>query len=215
MAEIHIITPANRSLYEDVIEKSLRVRYDIFVRELGWRALERPDGRDLDAYDQPDTVYILAIEGDRVIGGQRLNPTVRPHLLSEVFPHLAHVKGIPIAPDIWECTRYFVVKERRSGRTDCRLLAAVQEFGLQEGISQLTAIVETWWLPRFHEAGFKVRPLGLPHLIENRWAIAAAIDISPATLDRVKALARIKGSVLVRNGPQQSLLEMATSATRH
>src|SRR5689334_20662685 len=114
MTEIHIITPANRPLYEGIIEKSLRVRYEIFVRELGWTALQRPDGRDLDAYDQPDTVYILAIEGDRVVGGQRLNPTVRPHLLSDVFPHLAHVKGIPIAPDIWECTRYFVIKERRS-----------------------------------------------------------------------------------------------------
>ena len=46
MTEIHIITPANRPLYEGIIEKSLQVRYDIFVRELGWTALHRPDGRD-------------------------------------------------------------------------------------------------------------------------------------------------------------------------
>jgi acyl-homoserine lactone synthase len=215
MTEIHIITPANRDLYEDVIEKSLRVRYDIFVRELGWNALQRADGRDLDAYDQPDTVYILAIDGERVVGGQRLNPTERPHLLSDVFPHLAHVKGVPVAPDIWEWTRYFVVKERRSGRTDCRLLAAVQEFGLEEGISQLTAVVETWWLPRFHEAGFKVKPLGLPHLVENKWAIAAAIEIKSESLDRVRTLAGIKGSVLVRHGPQQALLGLVRQATRH
>src|SRR5262245_33587743 len=156
MTEIHIVTPANRALYEDVVQQSLRVRYDVFVRERGWAALQRSDGRDVDAYDQADTVYILAIDGERVVGGQRLCPTTRPHLLSDVFPHLAHVRGIPTGPDIWECSRYFVVKERRSGRTDCRLLAAVQEFGLQEGISQLTAVVETWWLPRLHEAGFKV-----------------------------------------------------------
>jgi acyl-homoserine lactone synthase len=108
-----------------------------------------------------------------------------------------------------------VVKERRSGRTDCRLLAAVQEFGLEEGISKLTIIVETWWLPRLHEAGFKVKPLGLPHLIEKKWTVAAAIDINEETLDRVKAIAGIKGSVLVRRGPQQSVLELAVSATRH
>src|SRR5262245_47681479 len=156
MTEIHIITPANRGLYENVIEQSFRLRYDIFVRELGWSALQRADGRDVDAYDQPDTVYILAIDGDRVVGGERLCPTTRPHLLSDVFPYLAHVKGVPAGPDVWECSRYFVIKERRSGRTDCRLLAALQEFGLQEGVSQLSVVVETWWLPRFQDAGFKI-----------------------------------------------------------
>jgi acyl-homoserine lactone synthase len=215
MTEIHLITAANRHLYEEVIERSLRVRYNIFVGELGWAALQRSDGRDVDAYDQPDTVYMIGIDDDRIVGGQRLYPTTRPHLLSDVFPHLAHVKGIPIAPDIWEWTRYFVIKERRSGRTDCRLLAAVQEFGIQEGISQLTAVVETWWLPRFQEAGFKIRPLGLPHLIENKWAIAAAIDISPKSLDRVRTLAGLKGSTLVRRGPQQLLVDGPQHVTRH
>ena len=215
MTEIHLITAANRHLYEEVIERSLRVRYNIFVGELGWAALQRSDGRDVDAYDQPDTVYMIGIDDDRIVGGQRLYPTTRPHLLSDVFPHLAHVKGIPIAPDIWEWTRYFVIKERRSGRTDCRLLAAVQEFGIQEGISQLTAVVETWWLPRFQEAGFKIRPLGLPHLIENKWAIAAAIDVSPKSLDRVRTLAGLKGSTLVRRGPQQLLVDGSQHVTRH
>jgi len=215
MTEIHIVTPANRNLYEEVLEQSLRVRYSIFVRELGWAALQRPDDRDVDAYDQPDTVYILAIEGERVVGGQRLYPTTRPHLLSDVFPHLAHVKGIPTGPDIWEWTRYFVVKERRHGRTDCRLLAAVQEFGLEEGISQLTAVVETWWLPRFHEAGFKVRPLGLPHLVQDKWSIAAAIDIRQDSLDRVRTLAGIKQPVLVRRGPQRPVRDLTIPPTRH
>ena len=215
MTEIHIITPANRALYEHAIEQSFRLRYDIFVRELGWSALQRADGRDVDAYDQPDTVYILAIDGDRVVGGERLCPTTRPHLLSEIFPYLAHVKGVPTGPDVWECSRYFVIKERRSGRTDCRLLAALQEFGLQEGVSQLSVVVETWWLPRFQDAGFKIRPLGLPHLVENKWSIAAAIDIRQESLDQVTALAGIKQPVLVRRGPQQAVRDLASPPTRH
>src|SRR5262245_23489796 len=155
------------------------------------------------------------MDGDRVVGGQRLLPTTRPHMLSEVFPYLAHIKGVPRGPDIWECTRYFVVKERRCGRTDCRLLAAVQKFALEEGITQLTAVVETWWLPRFQEAGFKVRPLGLPHLVENKWVIAASIEICDETLDRVKSLARIKEPILLRRGPQQPVREIAAHMTRH
>lgn len=37
-------------------------------------------------------------------------------------------------------------------------MAAVQEFCLDQGIAKVSAIMETWWLPRFHEAGFVVTP---------------------------------------------------------
>jgi acyl-homoserine lactone synthase len=111
---------------------------------------------------------------------------------------------VPVADDIWEWSRYFVVRERRSGRTDCRLLAAIQQFALEEGLTQLQAIVETWWLPRWHEAGFRVRPLGLPTLIENRWSIAALIDVSADTLNRVRDFAGLTGDTLIREGSQGS-----------
>lgn len=39
-----------------------------------------------------------------------------------------------------------------------QLMAAVQEFCLDQGIAKVSAIMETWWLPRFHEAGFVVTP---------------------------------------------------------
>lgn len=165
-------------------------------------SLARADGRDVDAYDNENTTYLLAIDGDRVVGGQRLYPTVLPHMISDVFPHLAAVKGVPRAPDIFESTRYFVVKERRTGRTDCRMLAAFQEFCLEEGISRVTAVVEMWWLPRWQQSGFKVRPLGLPVVVEGQPTIAVLIDISEESLAAVRRLAGLRGASLVRRGPQ-------------
>lgn len=93
------------------------------------------------------------------------------------------------------------------GRTDCRLLAAIQQFCLEEGVTELTAVVEMWWLPRWQQVGFQVRPLGLPTMIEGQPCIAASIKISEESLDRVRSLAGLRGSSLVRHAHTSPLLD--------
>jgi len=199
MTAIHVITSENRDIYEDVLEQYYRLRHEIFVGERGWRALERPDGRDIDAYDDEHAVYLLAIDAGRVVGGQRLRPTTRPHMLADVFAHLVQ-RTLPRRPDVLEWTRYFVVRERRFGRTDLRLLAAVQAYCLEEGISELTAVVEAWWLPRWEQAGFRTRPLGLPQLVEKQPTLAVSIEISPEALVSARRRGGLRGPELVRHG---------------
>ncbi|PYF03857.1 acyl-homoserine lactone synthase [Rhodopseudomonas faecalis] len=199
---IHVITATNRHLYHEAIEQHFKIRHNVFVDERGWKTLERSDGREIDQYDNDDTVYLLAMEGDRVVGGHRLYPTTKPTMISEVFPHLAAVSSCPSAPDIWEWSRYFIVPERRDGDLNLRLMAAVQEFCLDEGISQVSAVFEMWWLPRFQQAGFVIKPLGIPALVENAWTIAALIDVSDSTFRAVSQKVGQR-SVLKRCGPQR------------
>jgi acyl-homoserine lactone synthase len=214
---IHVISAANRHLYEDVIEAHYRIRHDIFSGERGWKALTRPDGREVDAYDNEDTVYLLAMEDERIVGGNRLYPTLRPTMMEEVFPHLASVRGIPSGPTTWEWSRLFAIKERRDSKLYFELMASLHEFCLDEGITELSGVMETWWLPRLQQLEFTVHPLGLPDLVENQMTMAARFVISADTLHHIKAMANIKGSVLVRRGPQHSLvgraLEMQRQAT--
>lgn len=206
MTTVHVITRENRRWYGGMLEQQYRLRHDIFVGERGWNALSRPDGLDVDDYDDEHAIYLLAADNDRVVGGLRLYPTLLPHMLSETFPHLAGVRGVLRGATIFECTRYFIVRERRTGRTDCRLLAAFQEFCLQEGLTEVTAVVEMWWLPRWHQAGFKVRPLGLPTLVEGEPCVAAAIEISETSLSRVRQLGGLRGSVLMQHGLSTPIL---------
>lgn len=206
MTYIHVITKDNKSLYQDSIQQYYRLRHQVFVEERGWKDLTRSDGLEIDAYDNEHTIYLLAIDNGRVVGGQRLYPTILPHMISEVFPHMAP-RGIPQAFHTFEWTRYFVVKERRTGRTDCRLLAAIQEFCLEEGITEVTAVVEMWWLPRWQQAGFKVRPLGLPQMIEGQPCVAVAIQISQDSLAHVRTLAGLRRPCLVREGKLSPILD--------
>jgi acyl-homoserine lactone synthase len=198
---IHVVSAANRHLYEDVLEQHFRIRHDIFVDERRWETLRKPDKREVDDYDNEDTIYLLALEERRVVGGHRLYPTTKPTMMSEIFPHLADVRGFPSNPLIWEWSRYFIVRDRREGDLNLQLMAAVQEVCLTEGIMHISAIMETWWLPRFHEAGFVVTPLGLPVLVDDAWTMAALIDISQDTLRTLNERTGVP-SVIARNGPR-------------
>lgn len=206
MTAVHVITSDNRTLYAEALEEHHRIRHSIFVGERGWSDLFRPDGRDVDAYDDNNSIYLLAIDNTKIVGGQRLYPTVLPHMLSDVFPFLVK-KNIPSCDSIFEISRYFVVKDRRFGRTDCIMLAGLLEFCIDEEITQLTAVVETWWLPRWQQAGFKVRPLGLPVVVEGQPSFAAVIDISSETLASVRRIAGLRGPVLIRQGLEKPVLE--------
>ncbi len=207
---IHAISSANRHLYEDVLEQHFRLRHDIFVGERKWETLRKPDGREIDSYDNEDTIYLLALEERRVIGGHRLYPTTKPSMMGEVFPHLASVRGYPADPLVWEWSRYFVVRDRRDGILNLQLMAAVQEFCLDQGIAKVSAIMETWWLPRFHEAGFFVTPLGLPQLVENAWTMAATIDVRQETLDALHARIGMSG-VVRQDGPRLDCIARANA----
>ena len=197
MTEIHIVNASNAAFYADCMEAYFRKRHDVFVEERGWSSLRKADCREIDEFDNDDAVYLLALDGEKLAGGQRLYPTSLPHMISKHFMQLVE-RPLPHGVTTSEWTRYFVTRERRTGRTDCRLLAAVQRYCLEEGISQLTAVVEMWWLPRWHQAGFKVRPLGLPQMIEGQPTLAVCIAVSEESLASVCALGGLKPFELKR-----------------
>lgn len=214
MTHVQVITAENARLFEDVLDQVYLHRHEVFVGERGWTALARPDGREIDQFDNDSATYLIALDDNKVVGGQRLYPTTRPHMMSEVFRHLVH-GDVPGGDDIFEVTRYFVVKERRFGRTDCMMLAAVMDFCLREGITSMTAVVEMWWLPRWQQAGFKTRPLGLPVEIERQDCLAVEIMVSEETLARVSRLAGLKGSVLRHTGLSGPAIRRELHLPRH
>jgi acyl-homoserine lactone synthase len=207
MTLIQVIRGENAKHHKGLMDEYFRLRHEVFVGERQWQALKRPDERDVDAYDNAHATYLIATDQGKVIGGLRLYPTLLPHMISEFFPFLVHEKGVLSGESILECTRYFIVRERRTGRTDCRLLAAFQQYCLEEGVTEVTAVVEMWWLPRWQQAGFKVRPLGLPQMIEGQPCIAAAIQISEESLAHVSRLAGLRSSCLVREDAEISILD--------
>ena len=202
---IHIVTAENRKLYEKELLEHHRIRHDIYIHENKWKNLKVENGCESDQFDNDDAIYILAIEDGRVVGGSRFMPTIKPHLLSEVFPSLAGVKGVPRSPDVFEWTRLFAVAERRDrkgfdGHVTGQVLCGGLEFLLGEEAAGFTIVTEAYWLARTHSWGWKLSPLGLPALIEGEWLVASYIAIDVETLHATRQRYGIEEPVIVRNG---------------
>jgi acyl-homoserine lactone synthase len=86
MSMIHVVTPENEHFYRD----------------------------EMDQFDTKHAVNMLYIEGGNVLGYQRLLPSTRPYLLSEVMPELCEVER-PVGAHIWEVSRHCVAPGHRSG----------------------------------------------------------------------------------------------------
>jgi acyl-homoserine lactone synthase len=211
---IHVVTESNRDHYRDQLDEFHRLRHDIYVVERGWTGLRSVNGREYDQFDDGRSTYILSIEQDRVIGGARLRPTTLPHMLEQVCPQLAEVRGIPRGPDIIEWTRVFVIKERREGRYDGRaigeIFTGVVEYCDWIGARQVQFVFETRWLQRFTEIGWKLRPLGLPDFIANDWWMAATFDVEPVLIDALRRYHRIDQEVLFDRGARDRALQVAS-----
>jgi acyl-homoserine lactone synthase len=195
---IHVVDADNRHLYEAELEQHFRIRHQIYVGERKWLALDRPDGREIDQFDTDETVYLLALESGRVVGGTRLVPTLAPHLMADVFPFLADIRGIQRGSDIVEWTRIFVVPERRGrdSRVLHTVLAGMFEYCLANDIAAITVVMETWWMPRFLELGWEVKPLGLPTMIDGMSCVGTMISVNEAAYRRTLAFRGIEPPVI-------------------
>ncbi|KQO88547.1 acyl-homoserine-lactone synthase [Methylorubrum extorquens] len=180
---IHVVTAENMQDYADALDQAFRLRHRVFVEELGWSNLARPDRREIDEFDDEHAIHLLALdETESVIGYSRLLPTTRPYLLPMVLPQLCE-GAAPSGAHIVEWGRICVAEcARTSGRrlnpTALALMTAIVEWGLPRGITSFISEMPTSWILRLLQLHLRAMPLGLPHEIEGEEIVAveAAFD---------------------------------------
>lgn len=198
---IYVVDSSNRDAYQAQLEDMYRIRHDIYVGRRGWKALAKPDGRDIDQFDTDDTVYLLGLdEYGHVTSGLRLNPTTEPHLISTVFPHAVTFGDIPVDGRIYEFTRYFVVPDRvdRMKRRQAagELLVAMFEYGLCSGLTHFSLLCDSFFLNTALEMRWKVQPLGLPTAYDEGTCIAILFEVSHRVADSTREVRGVTGPVL-------------------
>lgn len=197
----YVIDRRNRSAFAVQLEEMYRIRHRIYVEGRGWRALARPDRREIDEFDTEDAIYLLGLDSNgRVQSGLRLLPTTGPHLMRDIFPHALTWGRVPNDNRIYEITRYFLTDEpadrgeRR--RTAGEILCAMFEFGLARGLTHISLVCDTFFMPTMLECGFKVHPLGLPTPYAEGTCIAVLFEVSHDVLANTRRVRGISGSVL-------------------
>lgn len=187
-----IVTSHNVQQYQNELDQAFRLRHNIFVEEKGWADLRRADGREMDRFDDEHAVHMLYMSDDRVVGYQRMLPTTRPHILSDILPELCEGKP-PAGPHIWEWTRYCVVPaHRKQGRllspVSSALLTGMVVWGIENMVSTILIEMTPLWVLRLVQLHFKVVPLGIPRKIGGEETLAVAANFDDRTLSRLREM---------------------------
>lgn len=183
---VHAVLFENRHLYQDAVLAMHRDRKTIFVDRLKWDVPVVDGQYEIDQFDTPEAVYLLALDPvTRVhLGSARLLPTTQPHLLGSIFPHLCE-GDVPVGDDVWEITR--LCTSPALAKDDARkvlgqIKTALVEFALLYGISRYTCMAHMQWLSQLLAVGWHAEPLGLPQEAGGEIVGAIAIHVTPATL---------------------------------
>ena len=174
-------------LSKQLVGQMASYRHQVFVERLRWQ-LQTKDGLELDQFDRPDTVYVIAQdEQDRVIGCSRLLPTTQPYLLSEVFPQLMHDLPMPNSPDVWEISRFAAVDTSantpmpRFGQFSSPFAVSLMEASIACAIehgARLLVTVSPMGIERLlRKAGFDARRAGPPVVVNGCPLFACLISI--------------------------------------
>jgi acyl-homoserine lactone synthase len=167
-----------------------RLRFRIFVEEMGWEDLRRSDGLEIDQFDHEDAVHHLVIRNGELAGYQRMLPTTRAHLLTEVLSDL-YVGTPPSGPNVYELTRYAVAPGFRDGRrgvssVGSELIAGFVEWGLRRDVDRVIIEFEPMWVLRALQLHFLATPLGYQRTYGRQQVVATLLTFNRHTLEVVR-----------------------------
>jgi acyl-homoserine lactone synthase len=199
-----VVVAENAKAHERELELAFKFRHAFFVEDLGWEALRKPDGREIDAFDTRDTVHIIELADDNVVFYARLVPSLKPHLLSHVYPELLQGHEEPTGPDIWEASRGTLFTRRLpdgqpnplAGR---QTLAAV-ETALFVGAHYLHMQIPTDHLGRLHDHGYRPRALAPPVVYKGSELVAVLSTVDATTLETTRNIYGIRAPVATFDG---------------
>lgn len=178
-------------LSDVLLSKVASYRYQVFIETLGWE-LETKDNEELDQFDRPDTVYVVAQDEEGHVNGcARLLPTNRPYLLGEVFPQLLNGMEIPCSADVWELSRFAAVDfnaqtmsplAQFSSPLAVELLKESISCAARHGAKRLITVSPVGIERLLRRAGFHAHRAGPPMIVDGHPIFACWIEVENRTM---------------------------------
>ena len=189
-----------KETYSQYFDSMYRQRKTVFHDLKKWDVKITDGIYEIDEYDRDDTCYILSLTPEgRLVGSVRVLSTVTPHMMSGPFKHMFPEIGFS-SPLIWEITRFAVlndvsVQPNRVSTAACELILGLIRFGLENGVTHLTAISEAPLAHIYRRCGLRDFELERRQLPEHGAIIAGLVAVT-------KELER---SILTATGLEQQI----------
>ena len=203
---LRVIHGSELGSHQKLMDRVFRFRHTVFVDEKGWEDLRHPDARERDQFDDDHAIHQVCLRDDEIVGYQRLLPTARPHLLTDVLGDLCRTKP-PRGPRIFEWTRFCVAPGHREVRPRANgafleLAQGVVEWGMAHRVDTVTVAIDWRLMVIAMQLRFFVRPLGFPRKIGRDEVVALRMSFTRETLDAICQARGSNGSVLEHPMPQ-------------
>lgn len=168
-----------------------RYRHAVFVDRLQWDLPGAHDNLEIDQFDRPDTIHVVARDlSGALCGYARLLPTTKPYLLGEIFPTLMD-GHLPCDDDIWEMSRFAATKmnhgaQTKTGEFDLwvgrEVLKACVRCAVNNGISKFAAVTPLAMEKLLKRVGVTTKRAGVPTRLSGHLLYACWIEIDEKTL---------------------------------
>lgn len=173
------------------VYKFLAYRKEVFIGRMGW-PLIHAEGSEYEQYDTIDTVYIVALDGDEVVGGARLRRTdmknghgvhTYSYMIRDAW--LGALPGLPqemcsseppVDPKIWELTRF--AAENYKGLAEA-ILRASNKFLYDRGATHCLFLGPPAFLRVSKRLGWTPQPLGPVTGNEDGRFLAFQCNVTP------------------------------------
>jgi N-acyl-L-homoserine lactone synthetase len=182
-----------------------RLRKRIFKDRMGWDVTITEGGLEVDQFDLPETVYLLALDdAGHVIGSWRLLPTDGPTMIRDVWPQFLTSVPMPRTIHAWETSRFGIdvpdsdSKEglAKISRTTQELVCGLLELCLLCGITEIVTMYDLRITRLLKRVSF------LPYMTSQRLPVSDIIaevglfKIDEAHLSRVRHAIGIEESTV-------------------
>jgi acyl-homoserine lactone synthase len=195
-----VIPGSDISRHAALMDRVFRFRHSIFVDEKAWTELRQADGLERDQFDDENAVHHVCLRGNEIVGYQRLLPTTRPHLLTDVLSDLCR-EPPPTGPRVFEWTRFCVAPGWRDLRPRpdgpfLELAQGVVEWGLAHRVDTVTVVIDWRLMVIAMQLRFFAQPLGFPKKIGRDEVVALRMSFNHETLGTIHEARGSKASVL-------------------
>ncbi|MGE3770530.1 MAG: acyl-homoserine-lactone synthase [Bdellovibrionales bacterium] len=182
-----------------------RLRARVFKDKMQWDVNVDGQGLEVDEFDLPQTVYVLALDDNRtVIGNWRMVPTSGPTMIRNLWPQFLGSIEMPSSDDVWEVSRFTVNSTKgdtSEGKQEAQqaiaeLFCAMTELCMRCGIKEIYTMYDNRIARMIQRLDCQPHTLSEPTTIEGAECRVGAFYTDANMLSRIRAATGIQHSVI-------------------
>lgn len=200
---MQLVTSDSYGACLDELADMHRLRYRVFKQRLEWDVQVSGD-MEIDEFDALRPCYLLQRSAEGAVTGcVRLLPTTGPTMLRDTFGTLLGGSAAPACPRIWESSRFGLDPDHAGplgnqgiAKATYELFAGMIEFGLSRGLTDIVTVTDVLMERILRRASWPLRRLGEPKAFGRSRAVAGYLEVSAASLERIRTAGQLKGPAL-------------------